>query len=248
MAACLSPPRVLCKALANCTVRDSIRLIFAFSVELEASAMNLFSQLVTEPTHEEISPGAVLMRGLALAQDREFFAAVESVVAAAPLRHATTPNGLPMSVMVTDCGDTRAFSRRWAAEEARERPLWPAMPAVLRDFAIRCAVRSGFPQFRPDTCHINRYQAGNKLGLHQDRHECDLTQPIVSISLGLQCVFLFGGLLRTDKPDHIVLEHGDVFVWGGPSRMRFHGVQPLKPGWHPMTGYYRYNLTFRKIA
>jgi len=122
------------------------------------------------------------------------------------------------------------------------------MPAMLRDFAIRAAVRAGFPSFRPDACHINRYEPGNKLGLHQDRHECDLTQPIVSVSLGLECVFLFGGLERTEKPRHILLEHGDVFVWGGPSRMRFHGVQPLKPGSHLLTGPYRINLTFRKIA
>jgi len=208
--------------------------------------MSLFAQLEVDPTHEELYPGAVLMRGLALPQDREFFAAVEWVMNAAPLRAAATPNGLPMSVMVTDCGDTRAFSRRWPTDEAR--PLWPPMPPALREFAMRCAVRSGFPEFRPDACHINRYQAGNKLGLHQDRHECDWTQPIVSVSFGLPCVFLFGGLQRTDKPDAILLEHGDVFVWGGPSRMRFHGVRPLKPGWHPLTGYYRYNLTFRKIA
>jgi DNA oxidative demethylase len=210
--------------------------------------MNLFSQLETEPTHEDIVPGAVLMRGLALPQDREFLDAVDTITAAAPLRHATTPTGLPMSVMVTDCGDTRALERRWSPDDPERRRLWPPMPAVLRDFAIRAAVRAGFPKFRPDACHINCYQAGAKLGLHQDRHECDLTQPIVSVSFGLQCVFLFGGLERVEKPRHILLEHGDVFVWGGPSRMRFHGVQPLKPGSHLLIGPYRINLTFRKIA
>jgi len=209
-------------------------------------AMNLFSQLAAEPTHEEIFPGAVLMRGLALPQDAEFFADMEGILAAAPLRHVTTPSGLPMSVMVSDCGTPDAFWRRWDPQSRK--PMWPQMPRALSDFAIRCAVRSGFPQFRPDACHINRYQAGTKLGLHQDRHEFDLYQPIVSISFGLECIFLFGGLQRTDKTKRILLEHGDVIVWGGPSRMRFHGVQPLKPGHHPMTGPYRYNLTFRKVA
>jgi alkylated DNA repair protein (DNA oxidative demethylase) len=208
--------------------------------------MNLFTQLDIEPTHEEVAPGAFLMRGLALPQDREFLAAVEQIVAAAPLHHATTPNGLPMSVMVTDCGDSSAFARRWNSDIAG-RKMWPPMPTVLREFAMRAAVRAGFPKFRPDTCHVNRYQAGTKLGLHQDRHECDMEQPIVSVSFGLQCVFLFGGLLRTEKPRHILLEHGDVFVWGGRSRMCFHGVQPLKPGSHLLTGPYRINLTFRKI-
>jgi alkylated DNA repair protein (DNA oxidative demethylase) len=210
--------------------------------------MNLFTQLETEPTHEEIAPGAVLMRSLALAHDREFLAAVDSITAAAPLHHAATPTGLPMSVMVTDCGDSAAFNRRWDPANPAAKQLWPPMPKVLRDFAMRCSVRAGFPNFRPDACHINRYQAGTKLGLHQDRHECDLEQPIVSVSFGLQCVFLFGGLLRTEKPRHILLEHGDVFVWGGPARMCFHGVQPLKPDSHPLTGPYRINLTFRKIA
>jgi alkylated DNA repair protein (DNA oxidative demethylase) len=210
--------------------------------------MNLFSQLATEPTYEELFPGAVLMRGLALPQDTEFFAAVETIMTAAPLRHAATPSGLPMSVLVTDCGTARAFQRRWDPVKPHRVPLWPPIPRELYDFALRCAVRASFPQFRPDTCHINRYQAGTKLGLHQDRHEIDLNQPIVSISLGLECIFLLGGLERTDKTKRILLEHGDVIVWGGPSRMRFHGVLPLKQGHHPLTGPYRYNLTFRKIA
>src|SRR5580658_849602 len=210
--------------------------------------MNLFSQLAVEPTYEEIFPGAVLMRGLALAQDTEFFAAVEQIIAAAPLHHATTPGGLPMGVMVADCGAPEAFRRRWDPQNQEVKRMGPPMPRVLLDFAIRCAVRAGFPRFRPDACHINRYQAGVKLGLHQDRHEFDLNQPIVSISLGLECTFLLGGLARIDDVKRILLEHGDVLVWGGPSRMRFHGVKPLKPGHHPMTGPYRYNLTFRKIA
>jgi alkylated DNA repair protein (DNA oxidative demethylase) len=210
--------------------------------------MNLFSQLEVEPTHEEIYPGAVLMRGLAVPQAAEFFRAVESILAEAPLHHAQTPSGLPMGVMVSDCGNPEAFRRRWDPLNAEVKKMWPAMPRVLLEFALRCAVRSGFPQFKPDACHLNRYQAGTKLGLHQDRHECDMSQPIVSVSLGLECVFLLGGLQRTDRVKRMLLEHGDVVVWGGPSRMRFHGVLPLKPGHHSLTGPYRYNLTFRKIA
>ena len=214
----------------------------------ESRAMNLFSQLAVEPTHEQIYPGAILMRGLALAQDVEFFAAVEGILAAAPLHHAVTPGGLPMGVMVSDCGTQEGFRRRWDSANQVARRMGPPMPRLLSDFAIRCAVRSGFPRFQPDSCHINRYQAGTRLGLHQDRHECDMSQPIVSISLGLECVFMLGGLQRTDATKRMLLEHGDVIVWGGPSRMRFHGVLPLKPGHHPLTGPYRYNLTFRKIA
>ena len=210
--------------------------------------MSLFSQLAAEPTHEEIYPGAVLMRGLALEQDREFLAAMADILTAAPLHPTMTPGGLPMGVMVSDCGAPEAFRRRWDPLNPEVGKMWPPIPRVLLDFALRCAVRSGFPAFRPDALHINRYQAGTKLGLHQDRHEVDMTQPIVSISLGLQCVFLLGGMQRTDPTKRILLEHGDVIVWGGPSRMRFHGVLPLKPGHHPLTGPYRYNLTFRKVA
>ena len=153
-----------------------------------------------------------------------------------------------MSVMVSDCGNPEAMRRRWDPHDPRSKRMWPPIPCVLYDFAIRGAVRSGFPNFRPDTCHINRYQAGTKLGLHQDRHEFDLYQPIVSVSLGLECIFLLGGFQRTDPTRRILLEHGDVIVWGGASRMRFHGVPPLKRGHHPLTGPYRYNLTFRKVA
>jgi len=118
--------------------------------------MNLFSLLAVEPTHEEIYPGAVLMRGLALDRDIDFFRAVEGILAAAPLRHATTPSGLPMQVMVSDCGSPEAFRRRWSLQTSNDRKMWPPMPRVLVDFAIRCAVRAGFPNFRPDSCHINR--------------------------------------------------------------------------------------------
>jgi len=188
------------------------------------------------------------MRGLALPEDSEILAAVEAILAAAPLHPAVTPSGLPMGVMVSDCGDPRAFANRWDPNNPERIRWWPPMPRLLHDFAIRCATRSGFPRFRPDACHINRYQAGTKLGLHQDRHECDLTQPIVSVSLGLPAIFLLGGFERAGQPRRILLEHGDVIVWGGPSRMRFHGVLPLKPGSHPLTGVYRINLTFRKLT
>ena len=209
--------------------------------------MNLFSQLELEPTHEELYPGAVLMRGLALPQDREFFAAMESIIAAAPLHHAVTPGGLPMGVMVTDCGDSRAFANRWDAANTPGKQPWPRMPRVLYDFAIRCANRSGFPLFRPDACHINRYHAGIKLGLHQDRDEKDQWAPIVSVSLGLPAVFLWGGKRRTDPVRRLRVESGDVAVWGGPARFVYHGINPLKGGEHPLTGSARINLTFRKV-
>jgi alkylated DNA repair protein (DNA oxidative demethylase) len=214
--------------------------------------MNLFTQLAAEPTHEEIYPGAVLMRGLALEQDRELLAAVDTLCTTEPFRRVTTPGGLPMSVVSTACGNrNRLYENagfRYGDHPLAAKSPRPPMPQIFFAFAIRAATLAGFPRFRPDAGLVNRYEAGVKLGLHQDRHECDLTQPIVSVSLGLPAIFLLGGLQRADKTRRILLEHGDVIVWGGPSRMRFHGVLPLKPGSHPLTGIYRFNLTFRKVA
>ena len=207
--------------------------------------MSLFAHLAVEPTHQVVYLGAVLMRGLALEEDAKLFAALERVMEADPLRPAATPTGLPMQVLVTGCGARRSSPNRWNATES-PRPK-PPMPDELLQFAVQAAMRAGFPRFRPDACHVNRYQAGVKLGLHQDRHECDLDEPIVSVSLGLECVFQLGGIERTDPIKRILLEHGDVIVWGGPSRLRYHGVLPLKPGSHPLTGPYRYNMTFRKV-
>jgi alkylated DNA repair protein (DNA oxidative demethylase) len=92
---------------------------------------------------------------------------------------------------------------------------------------------------------INRYAPGAKMSPHQDKDERDLKMPIVSVSLGLPAVFQFGGLKRSEPLDRIPLEDGDVVVWGGPARLRYHGILPLKAGNHPVFGAYRYNLTFR---
>jgi alkylated DNA repair protein (DNA oxidative demethylase) len=86
------------------------------------------------------------------------------------------------------------------------------------------------------------------LSLHQDKNERDYAAPIVSVSLGLPAVFLFGGLRRADPARRVPLSHGDVVVWGGPSRLRYHGVMPLDEGQHPLMGRLRINLTFRKAT
>jgi alkylated DNA repair protein (DNA oxidative demethylase) len=217
---------------------------------MSLAAMNLFSQLATQPTHEELFPGAVLMRGLALPGDQALLAAVDAIVSAVPFRHMVTPGGLQMHVQSSGCGGPLRFGEnpypRYPGSPGDPPRRRPPMPEAFHAIAIRSAILAGFPRFRPDSGHINRYEAGVKLGLHQDRHECDLSQPIVSVSLGLPAIFLLGGFQRGDPTRRILLEHGDVIVWGGPSRLRFHGVQPLKPGSHPLTGFYRYNLTFRK--
>ena len=120
------------------------------------------------------------------------------------------------------------------------------MPPVLRRLAADAAADAGFNGFAPEACLINRYVPGAELSLHQDKDELDFGAPIVSVSLGLPAIFLFGGPKRADKPSRYRLEHGDVVVWGGPSRLFFHGVAPLADGEHAMMGRQRINLTFRK--
>jgi DNA oxidative demethylase len=203
-----------------------------------------------EPQELALAPGAVVLRGFALAGERTLLADVERVVAAAPLRHLVTRGGFRMSVAMTNCG-----ALGWVSDlhGYRYDPLdpdsglpWPPMPASLLQLATAAAARAGFASYRPDACLVNRYAPGARLTLHQDRNEHDLEAPIVSVSLGIPAVFLFGGLTRKERPLRVPLRHGDVAVWGGPARMRFHGVLPIEAAHHPATGSHRINLTFRQ--
>jgi alkylated DNA repair protein (DNA oxidative demethylase) len=199
-----------------------------------------------------LGEGAALLRGFALAQEAEVLVALHSVAGQSPFRHMLTPGGFRMSVAMTNCGahgwvtDRKGY--RYEAIDPETRAAWPAMPASFLALGINAAVEAGFPSFVPDACLINRYEPGAKMSLHQDKDERDFSQPIVSVSLGLGAVFLFGGEKRTDKAERIAVTHGDVVVWGGPSRLRYHGVMPLKDGVHPSLGGYRFNLTFRKAG
>jgi DNA oxidative demethylase len=196
-----------------------------------------------------LDAGAILLGGFARPVDTALLEALASVVRAAPFRRMVTPGGWLMSVAMTNCGgagwvtDRRGY-RYDPIDPETGRP-WPAIPAAFADLATRAAASAGFAGFAPDACLINRYEAGARLSLHQDRNERDLGCPIVSVSLGLPATFLWGGQTRADRPRHVPLVHGDVVVWGGPARLTFHGVNPLAAGHHPLTGDVRYNLTFR---
>jgi alkylated DNA repair protein (DNA oxidative demethylase) len=213
---------------------------------------DLFERSSDLPAQERLGNGAVLLRGLALKWERELLAALESVVSQAPFRHMTTPGGHWMSVAMTNCGSlgwvTDRTGYRYDPRDPESGRQWPELPRPFVQLAKQAADQAGFPDFMPDACLINRYEPGAKLSLHQDRNEADFAQPIVSVSLGLPAVFLFGGLVRIDRPLRVPLTHGDVVVWGGPSRLRYHGVMPLKEGHHPRLGPYRVNLTFRKAG
>jgi alkylated DNA repair protein (DNA oxidative demethylase) len=202
-------------------------------------------------SREEMAERAVLLRGFVGEDEAELIAALREIVAAAPFRRMFTPGGHQMSVAMTNCGSagwvTDRTGYRYSPDDPESGRPWPAMPLVLRELADRAAERVGFSGFAPEVCLINRYVPGAKMSLHQDKDELDFGAPIVSVSLGLPAIFMFGGLKRSDKPRRFRLEHGDVAVWGGPSRLFFHGVAPLAEGNHPVMGPQRLNLTFRKI-
>ena len=204
------------------------------------------------PSREPLADGAVLLRGFAAAPARDLLAAIDGIAATAPFRHMVTPGGHPMSVAMTNCGrfgwitDERGY--RYAERDPITGRSWPPMPPPFAVLAARAAAAAGHPGFVPDACLVNRYQPGARMTLHQDKNERDGSHPIVSVSLGLPAVFLFGGLRRTDPARRVELVHGDVVVWGGASRFCFHGVLPVKEGVHPATGRCRLNLTFRRAG
>ena len=212
--------------------------------------MDLFPPEFVEMDDLDLGPGVTLLRGFALRVEDELLKELTRVAEAAPFRHMVTPGGFRMSVAMTNCGSVGWVSDRKGYRYDRIDPVggehWPEMPDVFLQLAADAATEGGFPHFAPDACLINRYEPGAKMSLHQDRDEKDFKQPIVSVSLGLPAVFQFGGLTRSEKTRRIQLTHGDVIVWGGPARLRYHGVLPLKEGSHPALGSYRLNLTFRK--
>ena len=194
-----------------------------------------------------LEPGITLLRGCA--HSAELMPLIEKVAAAAPFRHLVTPGGQTMSVAMTNCGPVGWVSDRSGYRYSSRDPLtnkdWPALPRAFEQLALAAARRGGFPDFVPDACLVNRYSAGARLTAHRDADEQNYAQPIVSVSLGLPASFAFYGLTRGGKGKTVALTDGDVLVWGGPARLAYHAVRPVKPGVHPLTGAFRYNLTFR---
>ncbi|CAN5441662.1 DNA oxidative demethylase AlkB [soil metagenome] len=211
---------------------------------------DLFDGDLAEPRDALLAPGAMLLAGFARPQESALIEAVKAIITHAPFRHLITPGGHRMSVAMTNCGRVGWVSDRtgyrYDTIDPESGKPWPQMPAVCAQIAEQAAAKAGFANFQPDACLINRYEPGAKLSLHQDKDELDFGAPIVSVSLGLPAVFLFGGLNRSDKTARYRLTHGDVVAWGGPARLVYHGVMPLADGEHPLLGAQRINLTFRK--
>lgn len=213
----------------------------------------LFDAAGAAPDHRgrlELEPGAVVLQAFAFEEVPALLAIIERVAQASPWRHMTTARGWRMSVAMTNCGDAGWLSDssgyRYDAIDPQTQCPWPALPNAFADLAGRAAHAAGFEHFVPDACLINRYAPGARLSLHQDRNERDFDAPIVSVSLGAPATFLWGGRTRSERPRRVLLEHGDVVVWGGPARLNFHGVDTLRAHAHELTGNVRFNLTFRR--
>ncbi len=199
---------------------------------------------------EFLSTQVALLHGFAKPYMTDLVQQLERITAQSPFRHLTTPSGHRMSVAMTNCGDWGWTSDELGYAYGRVDPVtrqpWPAMPEVFKQLAQEAAALGGFPGYAPDACLINQYAVGSKLSLHQDLNEVGGGIPIVSVSLGIPAVFLLGGFQRHDATQKLMLTHGDVMVWGGVDRMRFHGVLPIQPAYHSQFGEYRINLTFRR--
>jgi alkylated DNA repair protein (DNA oxidative demethylase) len=199
---------------------------------------------------ENIADGAALLRGHALPFEADLLTTLQTITAQSPFRHMTTPGGFVMSVAMTNCGAagwvTDRSGYRYDAIDPQTGQPWPPLPDCFRALAVSAATAAGYPRFVPDACLINRYEPGARLSLHQDKNERDLDAPIVSVSLGLPATFQFGGLKRNDPVRKFGLRHGDVAIWGGPSRLFYHGVTELRDGEHDKLGRMRINLTFRR--
>ena len=221
--------------------------------------MDLFDNITEQ--HVQFAEGAMLLRRLALTNEVPLLNDLKSIIAKSPLRHMVTPGGFTMSVAMTNCGKLGWVSDKKGYRYDALNPSagsdiaepWQVMPMSFMQLATQAAAVAGYANFVPDACLINQYQSAARMSLHQDKDEQDFSQPIVSVSFGVPARFLFGGLKRSDKPIKILLLHGDVLVWGGKSRLNYHGIMPLQAtniqtNSHEAFGACRFNLTFRKAG
>ena len=218
-----------------------------------SATVDLFAGEEPQPASTlQIGPQSWLFRGLALPLIERLLPALNETLSGAPFRHMVTPGGHTMSAALSSCGPlgwvTDPHGYRYSHTNPQTGQSWPSMPDIFLELAQDAAQKAGFADFVPDACLINRYVPGAKMSLHQDKDEHDHRWPVVSVSLGIPAIFQFGGLQRSDRPERISLFHGDVVVWGGEDRLRFHGILPVKPAVHPQLGEQRINLTFRKAG
>lgn len=176
---------------------------------------------------------------------------VKAVVTQAPFRFMYTPGGKKLNISMTNCGDLGWISEptgyRYSAKDPTTNMGWPSMPHSFHLLSQAVSKLARFNNFQPNACLINHYKQGKELTAHQDKNEPDLSQPIVSVSLGMSARFQIYGNSRNNKPFEIELYDGDVMVWGRSARLIYHGVKTNRSIPHPILGSHRINLTMRMV-
>jgi alkylated DNA repair protein (DNA oxidative demethylase) len=210
--------------------------------------VDLFDQL--KPEYEDITEGVCLLPNFA--DTTSLMGLINGLLEDAPLRNLITPGGKKMAVAMSNCGSLGWYSDKQGYRYTENDPLsatpWPNMPIEFKELAYLAALKAGSPDFDPDACLINQYATGIKLSPHIDHDEADKSWPIVSVSIGVPAIFQLYGNERGGKPTNIPVKDGDVIVFGGPARHYYHGVKKIELNTHPLTGPFRYNLTFRKAT
>ncbi len=200
----------------------------------------------------DLPAGTHYLKGFACKYAPELIVAIKKITTYSPFRQIVTPGGKKMSVTITNCGTYGWISDRYGYRYSTVDPLshqhWLALPSCFVELVNAALSHEHLPNYQPDACLINNYSVGAKMGLHQDKDEKNFTYPIVSVSLGLPALFLLGGLTRNITPRRILLQHGDIIILTQQSRLRFHGVLPIQPGYHAELQAQRINLTFRKVT
>lgn len=203
----------------------------------------------------QVSPGAIWLRSwLSLDEQANLVAECRALMDGPAGGYVpTVRGGGRMRVRMLCLGrhwNPLTYSYQSTREDHDGQPV-AAIPAAWVELASAAAREAGFA-FRPDICLINFYGSDGRMGLHQDKDEGAASLaaglPVVSVSLGDTARFLFGGTRRRDAVESILLESGDVFVFGGAARLRYHGIGRILAGTAPpslgLDG--RFNLTFRQ--
>ncbi len=176
---------------------------------------------------------------------------IKRLIKVAPLRFMRTAGGKRLNISMTNCGDVGWTSSeqgyRYLSRDPASGKPWPKLPPSFAQLGTQIAALTGFEHFQPNACLVNHYQAGQKLNAHQDKNEPDLSQPVVSVSLGMSATFLIYGDERGNKAQKIILNDGDVMIWGRSARLMYHGVETKNTQPHPELGFHRFNVTLRQV-
>lgn len=193
----------------------------------------------------------IIRKALSRGEQRRLVKAVETVAKAAPFYKPTMPKtGKPFSVRMTNAGllgwvSDEVGGYRYQATHPITGQAWPDIPKLLLQL---WSAHANYPAL-PEACLINHYEAGARMGSHQDRDEQDLAAPVLSVSLGDDAVFHVGGRKRDDPRERMTLNSGDLVVLGKEARLAYHGIDRIFAGSSDLLAEGgRINVTLRRVT